>query len=312
MVVDLSWGLSAADADRTYQMLPEAGSKSIRVGVGWRTVETSRGVYNSTKLSLYDGIVTRARAAGQRVLFNIVDTPGWANGGQGANVPPSDPNAIAPFLRFMAARYSARGVEAFEIWNEPDTARFWNPPDPAKYAALLRVAYAAIKSAAPGMKVVTGGTSGNDYAFWSRAYAAGIAGHFDVMGLHPYTGRTTPDYVYYDSSGRIAEWAFVGYREIRRLMLAHGDDKPIWFTEFGWSSASDGGWASVGPTNQAAYLTRAFAIMRQDPYVGVAHWYIGRDGDWEIDATFGLVTWDWVPKPSYEAFRAAARPTGSP
>jgi hypothetical protein len=207
----------------------------------------------------------------------------------------------------MAARYSARGVEAFEIWNEQDTSRFWNPPDASKYAALLKVAYAAIKAEAPNMKVVTGGTSGNDYAFWSRAYAAGIAGHFDVMGLHPYTGRTTPGYVYYDSSGRIAEWAFVGYREIRRLMLAHGDDKPIWFTEFGWSSATDGGWASVGSTNQAAYLSQAFEIMRQDPYVGVAYWYSGRDGNWEIDATFGLLTWDWAPKPSYAAFQAAAR-----
>jgi hypothetical protein len=288
-------------------MLAQSGSKWIRVGVGWRSAETSPGVYSSTKLALYDGIVARARAAGQRVLFNIVDTPGWANGGQGANVPPSDPNSIAPFLRFMAARYSPRGVEAFEIWNEQDISRFWNPPDASKYAALLKVAYAAIKAAAPNIKVVTGGTSGNDYAFWSRAYAAGIAGHFDVMGLHPYTGRATPDNIYYDSSGRIAEWAFVGYREIRRLMLAHGDDKPIWFTEFGWSSATDGGWASVGLANQASYLTRAFEILRRDPYVGVAFWYIGRDGDWEIDATFGLLTRDWAPKPSYGAFQAAAR-----
>jgi polysaccharide biosynthesis protein PslG len=206
----------------------------------------------------------------------------------------------------MAARYAPRGVEAFEIWNEPDTSRFWNPPDASKYAALLRTAYTAIKAEAPHIKVVTGGTSGNDYAFWSRAYAAGIAGYFDVMGLHPYTGRTTPDYVYYDGSGRIAEWAFVGYREIRRLMLAHGDDKPIWFTEFGWSSAQDGGWASVGAANQAAYLTRAFAIMRQDPYVGVAYWYIARDGTWEIDATFGLLSTNFDAKPSYAAFQAAA------
>jgi polysaccharide biosynthesis protein PslG len=310
-VVDLSWGPTAADAERTYQMLPQSGSKWIRVGVGWRSLETSRGVYSASKLALYDTIAARARGAGQRVLFNIVDTPGWANGGQGANVPPTDPASIAPFLRFMAARYSALGVEAFEIWNEQDSSRFWNPPDPARYAALLKVAHTAIKAAAPSMLVVTGGTSGNDYAFWSRAYEAGIAGHFDVMGLHPYTGRTTPDYVYYDSAGRIAEWAFVGYREIRRLMLAHGDDKPIWFTELGWSSATDGGWASVGAITQAAYLTRAYEIMRNDPYVGVGFWYSLRDGDWAIDATLGPLTRDFAPKPSYAAFQSAALPAAN-
>jgi hypothetical protein len=305
-VVDLSWGISSADADRTYQELPLAGSKAIRVGVGWRSLETSPGVYSATKLALYDAIVQRARAASQRVLFNVVDTPGWANGGQGANVPPTDPNSIQPFLRFLANRYAPMGVEAFEIWNEQDTSRFWNLPDPARYAALLRASYTAIKSVQPNLKVVTGGTSGNDYSFWSRAYAAGIRGYFDAMGLHPYTGRTTPTYVYRDSSGRIAEWAFTGYREIRSLMLSHGDDKPIWFTEFGWSSATDGGWASVGLANQAQFLREAFQILRQDPYVELAFWYIFRDGNWSIDADFGLFYLNWTKKPIWDAYRAAA------
>jgi hypothetical protein len=57
-------------------MLAESGSHWIRVGVGWRSAETSPGVYSSTKLAFYDGIMARARAAGQRVQFNIVDTPG--------------------------------------------------------------------------------------------------------------------------------------------------------------------------------------------------------------------------------------------
>jgi hypothetical protein len=93
-------------------------------------------------------------------------------------------------------------------------------------------------------------------------------------------------------------------------MLAHGDDKPIWFTEFGWASASEG-WSTVSAQEQAAYLTRAFQILRQDPYVGVAFWYNLRNNHWDHDADtaeaqFGLFTTNWTPKPSYAAFRAAA------
>jgi hypothetical protein len=309
LVVDLTWGPSAADAERTYAVLQESGSRWVRLGVGWDGTETAPGVYNEERLTMYDSIVSRARAAGQRVLFMVHDTPGWANGGQNVNVPPTDPDDITPFMKMLAARYYLRGVEAVEIWNEPDTSRFWEPaPDPRAYAALLRSAYAGVKAGAPEMKVVFGGTSGNDYAFISEAYAGGARGHFDIMATHPYTGSGSPDVTWRDGAGRPSEWAFTSYREIRSLMLAHGDDKPIWFTEFGWATATQG-WSTVTPEVQAAYLTRAFEILRQDPYVGVAFWYNLRNNYWDHDADtseaqFGLLTTNWTPKPSYAAFQA--------
>jgi polysaccharide biosynthesis protein PslG len=311
LVVDLTWGPSRTDANRTYSVLQESGSKWVRVGVGWNGTETAAGVYDEARLARYDTVVRRARAAGQRILFMIQDTPGWANGGRDVNVPPTNPDDIAPFLRMMAARYRALGVEAFEIWNEPDTSRFWKPaPDPRAYAALLRVAYGAVKAGAPEMKVVFGGTSGNDYTFISEAYAAGAHGHFDIMATHPYTGSTRPDSVWRDGTGRISEWAFTGYREIRSLMLANGDDKPIWFTEFGWATANEG-WSTVSAEAQAEYLTTAFKILREDPYVEVAFWYSLRNSHWDHDADtaeaqFGLFSTDWIAKPAYAAFQAAA------
>lgn len=77
----------------------------------------------------------------------------------------------------LAARYEPLGVEAFEIWNEPDTSRSWKPaPDPAAYAALLRAAYPAVKAGAPEIKAVFAGTSGNDYAFHQRRVCGGGEG----------------------------------------------------------------------------------------------------------------------------------------
>jgi polysaccharide biosynthesis protein PslG len=312
LVVDLTWAPSTADADRTYSILQDSGSKWVRLGVGWNRTEVAPGVYDEDRLTRYDSIVSRVRAAGQRVLFMIQDTPGWANGGRNPNVPPDDPADIAPFLRMMAARYYPQGVEAFEIWNEPDTSRFWKPaPDPRAYAALLKAAYPAVKAGAPSMKVLFGGTSGNDYAFISEAYAGGAQGHFDVMATHPYTGSLSPDVAWRNGAGRLSEWAFTSYREIRSLMLSKGDDKPIWFTELGWATASQG-WSTVSPQAQADYLARAFEILRRDPYVGVAFWYNLRNNHWDQDADtaeaqFGLFTTNWTPKPSYAAFQAAAR-----
>ena len=311
LVADLTWGPSAADAHRTYSTLRESGSRWVRLGVGWRGTEIEPGVYDEARLTQYDSVVSRARAAGQRVLFMVQDTPGWANGGQGANVPPSSPQSIAPFLTMLAERYHPQGVEAVEIWNEPDTSRFWKPaPDPRAYAALLKAAYPAVKAGAAGMKVVFGGTSGNDHAFIGEAYAAGAQGHFDVMATHPYTGSLSPDVAWRNGAGRLSEWAFTSYREIRSLMLSKGDDKPIWFTELGWATATQG-WSTVSEAEQADHLATAFRILRQDPYVGVAFWYSLRNSHWDHDAAtaeaqFGLFRTDWTPKPAYEAFRTAA------
>ncbi len=93
-------------------------------------------------------------------------------------------------------------------------------------------------------------------------------------------------------------------------MAAHGDTKPIWFTEFGWSTSSqvafqDGG---VSMEAQADYLTRAYNCLAQDPYVEVAAWHNLRNTRWHNDADtwaaqLGLMTTDFTPKPAYNALK---------
>ena len=58
---------------------------------------------------------------------------------------------------------------------------------------------------------------------------------------------------------------------------------------------------------QAAYLTRAYQLMSQTPYVGVGFWYDWRnnypyhDAD-SYQAQFGLLDSTWVAKPAFTAF----------
>ena len=169
----------------------------------------------------------------------------------------------------------------YEIWNEEDDPGWWSGgADPAAYAALLAAAHGAVRRADPRAKVVLGGLVANDYDFLAGAYAHGAKGSFDAVAVHTDTGcnTTDPAAYYREPSGRIGRYSFTGYRELRTLMRAHGDAKPIWMSELGWSTfgggcpvaAKAGG---VAPAQQAAYLTRAYRCLARDRYVTQGMWF---------------------------------------
>ena len=66
-------------------------------------------------------------------------------------------------------------------------------------------------------------------------YAAGAKGYYDVMAVHPYMGNADlgPEAPTTRGRARMTHTA----RAASSLMAAKGDGaKPIWFTEFGWST----------------------------------------------------------------------------
>ena len=309
LVTDLSWFPGEETNAHTATMLTDSGSRWVRISVGWHDFEPAKGTYNSWAIGAYRAEIARARQAGQRVLLMIHETPAWASGSTERMAPPRDPQDFAGFAAYLATLYGA-DVDAYEVWNEPNYARFWYPaPDAAAYTGLLRAAYPAIKLADPTARVVFAGPSTNDYAFVEAAYAAGAKGYFDVMGAHPYSCYD-PATIVRDPNGRINRGSFLGYREIRSSMLARGDDKPMWFTEFGWSTTSQS--CGVSESTQAAYLQSAYALAATDPYVGVAMWYAlrnwspGGEAD-HVEAQYGLLRSDFTAKPAYAAFKSAAQ-----
>ena len=128
------------------------------------------------------------------------------------------------------------------------------------------------------------------------------------MATHPYptAANLPPERTWLESDGRLAVTSFAAYREVRRVMLANGDDKPLWFTEFGWSTNTlvDQG---VSESTQAAYYTRAMQCVEQDPYVDVAIWYLYRNRFNNADTwlgQLGLVRTDFSKKLAYNAFKS--------
>ena len=66
----------------------------------------------------------------------------------------SGPGDYARFAAAAARHYAPLGVQAFEIWNEPNTSASWTNPSPAAYARVLKAAYPAIKAVDPSGIVV--------------------------------------------------------------------------------------------------------------------------------------------------------------
>jgi hypothetical protein len=288
--------------------LAAAGVKWVRIDLGWASLEErGPGLTSQWYLELADRAVDQARARGLRVLCTLWATPGWANGNAGRNVPPSDPGAYARAAAFAAAHFRGR-VAAWEVWNEPNLPDFF-AGDAGRYAQLLRAAYPAFKGADPGALVLLGGPSENDTDWLRAVYAAGAQGAFDVLATHPYMGVADAPPELPDDGSR---YTISHVAAVHELMRANGDGaKPIWFTEFGWSSHPN--WPGVenwnrgvSPELQADYLVRSLRYIGANyPYVTNVFWYNERNlasGVVQLD-NYGLLNRDLSPKPAYTALK---------
>ncbi|MEY2399578.1 MAG: polysaccharide biosynthesis protein PslG [Actinomycetota bacterium] len=325
VVADLTWYISHADMDRSVAMMATAGVKTVRANINWSSLEpTTKGQIDAWWLGEIDYAVAKLNSAGIQVLMPIADgVPYWASadparyqdgsGNHWNNLwKPRLMQDYADFAQTIVRRYSAQGVHAYEVWNEPNYSHFWpSGPSAADYTTMLRAAYPAIKSADPSATVLMGGLSRNDYTFLQAMYAAGARPYFDAAAVHPYTGAIDPT-VCWNASGSTmrAIDAFCAIESVRTVMVNNGDSaKNLWLTEFGWSTATA---TSNGVTEavQADYLTKAFKWLDQYPYVTHAYWYAGRNLYWgnnnqsDIESNYGLVRVDFSTKPSYDSFKS--------
>jgi hypothetical protein len=271
----------------TAEKAAKLGADWVRVWAAWDALEEQRGALSEHNVAPLRAHVENLKARGLKVLVVVHKSPPWASGGLGAEAPPTDPATFGSFMGRIAA--AIPGVDAWELWNEPDSPEFFaGGADPAKYAAMLRAAYPAIKAAQPGDTVVTGGMVGNNMDFVAALYDAGAQGSFDAVGVHTDTACLTnsPDVFYRDERGRVGRYTFSAYREVHQVMADHGDGaKPIWLTEIGWStqstrrrSCNTGAWKGkkrlgVSRKRQARFLRAAYRCTAADPFVAVALWF---------------------------------------
>jgi Cellulase (glycosyl hydrolase family 5) len=286
----------------------------VRLFATWPDLEPQNGVFSEFWLESYERLF-HSLPAHTKVLLDVVDTPEWETGSSDEHMPPADPHAYAAFIGALAERFGSQ-VSAYEIWNEEDSPSWWTGgPNPSAYAQLLQDAYPAIKAGNSNATVVLGGLTGNDYQFLEGVYKAGGKGSFDAVGVHTDTAcnKLSPYEFVRGQEDRMIPDSFLAYREVHAVMMANGDNKPIWMTELSWRTTSaacaEGMWAGktaggVSEEQQATYLKQAYHCLTQAPYMQVAMWFPLTD---EGVVTSGLLRANGSHKPSFAALQAFMR-----
>jgi hypothetical protein len=285
-----------------------AGVRWLRLDIPWTSVERRKG---HDDWAAFDRVVDAARGRGMQVMALLAYTPSWARNGGSSITPPRHDADFGAFAARAAKHFRGR-VSAYEIWNEPNISEFWAPtPDAARYAGLLRTAYGRIKAVDGRATVVAGAMSPavdsrssiSPNTFLTRLYAAGAAGAFDAVSLHPYGFPALP------SDPRTRGWnTFYRAPLLHAIMAAHGDGaKRIWFSEFGAPTGT--GRNAVSEKRQAKILADGFRLARSWSWAGPLFVYSGRDRGNDrrvLDFNFGFLRTDFRAKPAFATVRAVA------
>ena len=141
------------------------------------------------------------------------------------------------------------------------------------------------------MPVIGGSLVGADGKFLEALYAQGIKGSYDGLAVH-----------YYDLT-------LASIRAIRETQRKNGDTKPLWLTEFGWTSCypgkrTEGQHACVTAKQQARDLGDVFRGLKGHGFIRAAIVYQLRDTAKEH---FGMLTVGGKRKPAFRVLRRAFR-----
>jgi hypothetical protein len=322
------WGnVSLDEMDRQLDDMQRAHVAIARVDVGWASVEQEgKGQINWDYVHRLDHLVEGANARGIKLLLMYAETPCWAStapsdvkqGCDGSwwdrdvqNYAPKRADDFADSFGWAVKRYGDR-VYSWEVWNEPNLDYFYRTDNPVgDYAKMVRAAYRAAKDADSRPIIVAGSLSDSDFEFTDALYDHGVKGYFDAWSIHPYSDDRDP----LNTDVESPRYSFrAGIPAVRKVMHRHGDRKPIWLTEFGYSTCNVRGaesWQNcVSQDTQAKYLKRAFLQMQKWGDVPVGIWFNFKN--WSDDsgdrvANYGLETADGHEKPSFDAFAGVAR-----
>ena len=292
----------------------------------------------------YDRTVRFAIVNGIEPVFSFVGTPPWANAAKGWNVAPTSARDLRLFAAAAQKRYSGTFVNADGVtlprvslwmaWNEPNNPVFlkpqfrragkaWAIQSGRDYALICNAVVQGIKSVDATSKVACGATGprGNNNPNSSRpsvsplaflrAMKAGGAKGFDAYAHHPYYGspaETPSTKPPPGSRGQPPTAVTLGNVEllVKELDLLYGKRMRIWVTEYGYQTFPPDRIFGVTPSKQASYLTQAVALARKHPRIDMFLWFLLRDEQRLDGWQSGLMTWDGVRKPAFNAFRRAA------
>jgi hypothetical protein len=312
---------------RTAEAVRAAGFDWVRVQVQWESHEPQMGQWDLRPL---DRVLPIYAEYGLKILVSVVSAPAWARETSGAIV--RDLGVFRTAMRRFAAQY--RGlVQAWQVWNEQNLAsNVYGPIRVDGYARLLRAGYEGVKEGDSSAIVVSGsltptGVNDPNLAIDDAEYLTSFyeldggqwTRYFDILGAHANATLNPPDTLWPERPGSGPGWRdhpsfyFRRVEQLRAVMEKHGDRRPVWITEFGWTTNNPAPGYEYGQyvseEQQAEYLVRAFEIARTRwPWVtGMFVWCLNFStivGPDDEKGPWSVLNPDWSPRPAYRALSA--------
>lgn len=281
---------------RSLQMASAAGVTSVRDDAFWSTAEPTAGQLQI--VAPWRAWLSTARALDLAPMVIL----GYGTSFQG-NAKPRKPEVRIPYLKYVdyITRQLGNPVKFYEVWNEWDIEGPGDARLSTDYASLVRDVAPVIRKNNPQAVILAGAvtTLGITSGFVDRIIAAGVMKYADGLSLHPY--------VHCYGSDRNTPESWIGWmRDLdRKITLKAGRPVPLYLTEMSWPSHE--GNCGISQERQAAYLSRAYFLIRTLPNVKGMWWYdLINDGDdrSEQEHNFGLLDSALGPKPAYAVLKA--------
>lgn len=281
-------------------LIARAGIKLVRDELYWDSVEEEKGQFDVP--GHFREYLAALKAHHLAPLIPLTFENPHYDGG-------NTPHTAAGFAAY--ARYGAEMLRQFpeigavEIWNEYNGSFCKGPAEEnrsATYAAMLKAAYPQMQRERPGVRVAGAGTAGVPWPYLEKLFQTGALAHMDVVSVHPYRYRNTPE-------GMETEM-----EALAALVRQHagGHSLPVWATEYGWAvqPAEAEGDLAITELDQAKFLVRGHTLLLAGG-AEKAFWYLFRDSP--DFPTMGLVRGDedaqgrHTPKPAYTAYATLIR-----
>ncbi|WP_298821818.1 hypothetical protein [Chloroflexus sp.] len=329
----------------TAAQLAEIGADWVRYnGILWQEVESTPGARDWAALRQVEAELRAISAAGAAPMVIVRGAPSWAQAQPDKPCGPIRAEALPAFAAFLSdlvARYSQPpyNVKFWELGNEPDApfqlvagnAPFgcWGDETDsdgyggAAFAAMLKVAYPAIKSADPQAQVILGGLlldcnpdhtgDGSCQAgkFFEGVLRAGGGDYFDLVAYHAYgyfQRNRDPDREH--PRWREQGGATLGKADYLRATLArYGYAKPLIMNEGGLlcyrssPTCRPNGFEAAKADAVLRLYARAIAAD-----LLMAHWYTLNGPGWQEG---GLLDDRQEPIPAFRAFQFARQQLGA-
>ena len=287
------------------EAVAEADIRWLRADLSWRDIEPRPGEYDWRRV---DALAEESQRRGLAILGILASTPGWATDGAPGSGAPRSREDWRRFCAAASARY-AGVIDVWEIWNEPNLARFWRESRAAWIDTILRPGAEGVRSGNPAARVAgpalahVGGEE--PWHDWLYDVLRQAGAELDVVTHHVYA--TSDGAVSARLGSRTAFGGEPGLwrlaePSLREVLQAAGWSGPVWLTETGWQGQG------AGEIFQAAkyrglldewftgrrgrgWIERIFFYELQDDASGGSHWGILRSDRtrkpaWVIYRTF--------------------------